>query len=313
MSKFSGVPNKNLVWKSVPPENLDLSGKRVVVVGGTGGIGRALSRFMVDRGAQVTIVGRTFREVHTPRISFMKADLELMSEAVRIGQNLPAEELDLVVFTTGIMPGPERTETTEGIERDLAVSYLSRLAMLREMGLRLGKKRTNPTGKPRVFVMGMPGTNAKGNIEDLNSEKTFSPMPAHMNTVVGNEALVLYGARQYPDINFYGLNPGLIKSNIRSNMSGGQDSLRHRITEGIIGILTMSADTYARRIVPLLFSTDIESASGAFFNQKAIAILPSESMTPSYVNEYIEASDKLLMRALQNVSSIHRPVRAAAT
>jgi NAD(P)-dependent dehydrogenase (short-subunit alcohol dehydrogenase family) len=303
MSRFSGVPNKNLIWKPVPPKSLDLSGKRVVVVGGTAGIGRALSRFMADRGAQVTIVGRTFREVDTPRISFMKADLELMSEALRIGQDLPAEELDLVVFTTGIMPGPKRAETSEGIERDLAVSYLSRLAMLREIGLRLGKKRTSPISKSRVFVMGMPGTNAQGNIEDLNSEKTFSPMPAHMNTVAGNEALVLYGARRYPDINFYGLNPGLIKSNIRSNMSGGQDSIRHRITEGIIGILTISADTYARRIVPLLFSTDIESASGAFFNQKAIAILPSEIMTLSYVNEYMEASDKLLMRTLQNVSS----------
>jgi hypothetical protein len=107
-----------------------------------------------------------------------------------------------------------------------------------------------------------------------------------MNTVAGNEALVLYGARQYPDINFYGLNPGLIKSNIRSNMSGGQDSIRHRVTEGIISILTIRADTYAGRIAPLLFSTDIESASGAFFNQKAMAILPSEIMTPSYVDEY---------------------------
>ena len=300
MSNFSGVPNKNLTWKPVSPESLDLSGKRVVVLGGTGGIGRALSRFMAARGAQVTIVGRTFREVDTPRISFMKADLELMSEALRIGQNLPAEELDLVVFTTGIMPGPERTETSEGIERDLAVSYLSRLVMLREIGPRLGKRRTKPTSKPRVFVMGMPGTNAQGNIEDLNSEKTFSPMPAHLNTVAGNEALVLYGARQYPDINFYGLNPGLIKSNIRSNMSGGQGSLRHRITEGIIGLLTISADTYARRVVPLLFSTDLESASGAFFNHKAIAILPSEIMTPAYAHAYMEASDKLLTRVLQN-------------
>ncbi|HSL28715.1 MAG TPA: hypothetical protein VK900_05895, partial [Anaerolineales bacterium] len=196
-----------------------------------------------------------------------------------------------------------RVETSEGIERDLAVSYLSRLVMLREIGMRLGKDRTDPAGKPRVFVMGMPGSNAQGSIEDLNSEKTFSPMPAHMNTVAGNEALVLYGAGQYPDINVYGLNPGLIKSNIRSNMSGGQDSRRHRITEGIIGLLTMSADTYARRIVPLLFSMDIESASGAFFNHKAIAIFPSETMTPSYVNQYMQASDRLLMRVLENVST----------
>jgi NAD(P)-dependent dehydrogenase (short-subunit alcohol dehydrogenase family) len=303
MSKFSGVPNKNLIWNPVPPESLDLSGKRVVVVGGTGGIGRALSRFMAERNAQVTVVGQTFRDVDRPRISFVKADLELMSEARHIGQKLPAEELDLVVFTTGIIAGPSREETSEGIERDLAVSYLSRLAMIREIGPRLGKRRMNPISKPRVFVMGMPGTNQTGNIEDLNSEKAYSPMPTHLNTVAGNEALVLHSARQYPDINFYGLNPGLIKTNIRSNLSGGQESIRHRITEGIIGILTISADTYARRIVPLLFSTDIESASGASFNQKAIAILPSEIMTQSYVNEYVEASDRLLMHALQNVPS----------
>jgi NAD(P)-dependent dehydrogenase (short-subunit alcohol dehydrogenase family) len=266
MSRFSGVPNKNLIWQPVPAESLDLSGKRVVVVGGTGGIGRALSRFMADRDAQVTIVGRTFRDVDRPGISFVQAGLELMAEAQRIGQKLSAEELDLVVFTSGIMPGPKREETSEGIERDLAISYLSRLAMIREIGPRLGKRRMNPISKPRVFVMGMPGTNQTGNIEDLNSEKAYSPMPTHLNTVAGNEALVLHSARRYPDINFYGLNPGLIKTNIRSNLSGGQESIRHRITEGIIGILTMSADTYAGRIVPLLFSTDIESASGAFFN-----------------------------------------------
>jgi NAD(P)-dependent dehydrogenase (short-subunit alcohol dehydrogenase family) len=85
MSRFSGVPNKNLTWKPEPPESLDLSGKRVVVVGGTGGLGRALSRLMADRDAQVTVVGRTFRDVDRPGISFMKADLDLMSEAQRIG------------------------------------------------------------------------------------------------------------------------------------------------------------------------------------------------------------------------------------
>ena len=117
---------------------------------------------MADRGAQVAIVGRTFRDVDRPRISFVKADLELMSDAQRIGQKLPAEELDLVVFTTGIMPGLKREETSEGIEQDLAVRYLSRLVMIREIGPRLGKRRTNPINpisKPRVFVMGMPGTN----------------------------------------------------------------------------------------------------------------------------------------------------------
>jgi hypothetical protein len=55
-----------------------------------------------------------------PGIEFIKADLSLMREAQRVAALLPAADLDLLVFTTGIMAGPRREETTEGIERDMA-------------------------------------------------------------------------------------------------------------------------------------------------------------------------------------------------
>lgn len=122
-------------------------------------------------------------------------------------------------------------------------------------------------------------------------------MPAHMNTVAGNEALVLDAVRRYPDINVYGLNPGLIKTNIRSNFLGA-GSLRHRLVEWLLGLLTINADAYARRITPLVFSPDIDSVSGIHFNNKGIAILPSEVMTETYVQQYIESSEALLQRAL---------------
>jgi hypothetical protein len=61
---------------------------KVAVVGGTGGIGRALSRFMASRGAHVTIVGQTFRDQDVPGIEFIKADLNLMGEAKRVGEAL---------------------------------------------------------------------------------------------------------------------------------------------------------------------------------------------------------------------------------
>jgi hypothetical protein len=54
----------------------------------------------------------------------------------------PAETLDLVIFTTGIFAAPRRQETAEGIERDMAVSYLSRLVLVREIAPRLGKNRS---------------------------------------------------------------------------------------------------------------------------------------------------------------------------
>lgn len=62
-------------------------------------------------------------------------------------------------------------------------------------------------------------------------------MSAHMNTVAGNEILVLTGARRYPQLNLFGLNPGLIKTNIRDNFLG-KGSLKSRIMETAIGLLT---------------------------------------------------------------------------
>jgi len=105
--------DKSFTWRRVEPSTLDLNGLKLVIVGGTGGIGRALARFMASRGASVIVVGRTFRDAGVPGITFIQADLSLMREAKRIGEALPAETLDIVIFTTGIFAAPERQETAE--------------------------------------------------------------------------------------------------------------------------------------------------------------------------------------------------------
>ncbi len=120
---------KNLLWRRVDPASLDLKEMKVAIVDGTGGIGRAFSRFMASRGASILVVGQTFRDSGVSGVEFIKADLSLMREARRVAALLPAETLDLVIFTTGIFAAPKRQETAEGIERDMAVSYLSRLVL----------------------------------------------------------------------------------------------------------------------------------------------------------------------------------------
>ena len=200
--------DKNFVWRRVDTASFDLKEMKVAIVGGTGGIGRAFSRFMASRGASVVVVGQTFRDSDVPGIEFIKADLSLMREAQRVAALFPAEDLDLLVFTTGIMAGPKREETTEGIERDIAVSYLSRLVIVREIGPRLGKNRPAAPMKPRVFIMGFPGTGQAGKLDDLNAEKSYGRWAVQMTTVAGNEMLVLDAAKRYPNATFFGLNPG---------------------------------------------------------------------------------------------------------
>jgi NAD(P)-dependent dehydrogenase (short-subunit alcohol dehydrogenase family) len=303
MSKRANIPKPNgrrdesLVWARRAVTTLDLSGKNVAVVGGTDGLGRALSRLMAARGAHVTIVGRTFRDEGTARIEFVKADLSRMSESRRIGRTLVAERLDVVVLTTGIAAPPHRQVTAEGIELDLAVSYLSRFTAVREFAPRLGRALPADAAPPRVFVMGGPGSGAAGNPDDLNAERAYKSIPAHMNTIAGNEALVLDATQRYPHARFYGLNPGLIKSNIRANLLG-PGSIKHRLVEALIGLVTISPEEYAAYTVPLLFAPELTTHGGALFNQKGEAIFPSEALTPERVGAFQAASEALLSRAI---------------
>jgi NAD(P)-dependent dehydrogenase (short-subunit alcohol dehydrogenase family) len=256
-----------------------------------------LAQFMASRGAKILVVGRNFRDTDVPGITFIQADLGLMREARRVAAALPTETLDLVIFTTGIFAAPKREETAEGIERDIATSYLNRLVILRDIAPHLGAKRpADRKLKPRVFVMGYPGTGQRGAPDDLNAEQSYDAFAVHMNTVAGNEMLVLDATKRYPNATFYGLNPGLIKTNIRDNYFG-ENSFKSRFAEWMIGLLTPSAATYAERLTPLLVSPDLERHNGAMFNQKCNAIMPSEGLTDSHVSAYMAASAQLVARA----------------
>lgn len=287
--------DKRVTWHRTDGIRLDVVGKQVAVIGDTGGIGRALSSYLASLGANVVVVGQTFRDAGTPRLEFIQADLSLMREAQRVALALPAETLDMVIFTTGIFAAPQRQETTEGLERDLAVSYLNRLVILRAIAPRLGTQRSKSSVKPRVFLMGYPGSGQIGTPDDLNAEQSYKAMSAHMNTVAGNEMLVLDAAKRYPHATFFGLNPGIIKTNIRDNFFG-KDSLKSRVMETLIGLLTPTADTYVQRITPLLLTPDIEGHSGAMFDNKGQAILPSAGLTDEHIRKFMAASEALVAR-----------------
>lgn len=295
MASFSGVKRTDLEWQRRGVDELDLAGTRAAVVGGTGGLGRAIARQLAARGAHVTVVGQTFRDDGVQRLSFLKADLSSMREAARVGSELATLELDLVVLTTGIFAGKQREVTAEGLERDMAVSYLSRLQIVRRLAPALAARGGK---KPRVFVMGFPGTTDKPPAtSDLNFEHSYAAMTAHMATVAGNEALVLDSAKRYPAVSFFGLNPGLVKTDIRANLLG-KGSLKHRALEALIGVIMPSAERYAERIVPLLVAPELEAHSGALFNAKGAAIKTSRGFSTQTVDELIRASEALIERAI---------------
>ena len=166
--------------------------------------------------------------------------------------------------------------------------------ILREIAPRLGKNRPRARMKPRIFIMGYPGTGQAGTLDDLNAEKSYGAFAAHMNTVAGNEMLVLDSAKRYPHATIFGLNPGLHRTDIRNNLFG-EGTLKSRVLEWIIGLWTESPGTYANRLTPVLVSPDLEGHSGAMFDHKGNSILPSPKLKDdSYVKAFIAASEALV-------------------
>lgn len=292
-----GIPDPSVTIRPTPIERLDLSAKKMAIIGGTNGLGRAIAQQALTRGADVTVVGRTFRDAPAARLTFVPADLSSMSEAAHLGLELPAESYDVVLFTAGIIAAKTREETPEHVERDLAISYLSRLAVLHGLSARLGTARADDAPRPRVFVMGSPGVGTLGDPDDLNSEENYKSMVAHANTVAGNEVLVLGAKDRFPGPAFFGLGPFLIKTGIRSNFLG-DGSITHKLVETAVGIFMQSPETYAKRMVPLLFTPELEGRTGLMFGHKAQPILPTHGLDKAYVDHYMSASEALLRRAL---------------
>jgi NAD(P)-dependent dehydrogenase (short-subunit alcohol dehydrogenase family) len=295
--------NPNIRLRPERVERLDLSGKKLVAVGGTNGLGQAIARQAHARGAEVTVVGRTFRDEPAPRLDFVRADLSSMEDALRLGGELPVEDADVLLFSSGIIAAPTRELTPEGVERDVAISFLNRVAILRGAAARLGTRRPSDAPAPRVFVMGSPGSGMLGFPDDLNTETRYTSPRAHGNTIAGNEALALGAAGVFPGPRFYGLGPGLIKTGIRENYLGRNGSVGYKLLEGAIGLFLQSPEKYAQRIVPLLFTPELEGHSGVLFNRLGKPVLPTKGFDGAYVARLMVSAAALLDRVLVGPAS----------
>jgi NAD(P)-dependent dehydrogenase (short-subunit alcohol dehydrogenase family) len=136
IKKMNGFHRSDIHWERRSLAPGALRGKQVAMIGGTNGIGRALARLFAAKEAEVVVVGRTFHDQGVARLRFISADLSHMTQAQRVGQELPVEIMDTLIFTTGSGPGEQRAESSEGVELDLAISSLSRFVITRNAAKR---------------------------------------------------------------------------------------------------------------------------------------------------------------------------------
>jgi NAD(P)-dependent dehydrogenase (short-subunit alcohol dehydrogenase family) len=103
-----------------------MTSKIVIVAGGTSGMGRATALARAARGDEVTVIGRTRRDLPSS-VRFMAADLSSIAEVTRVTTEIAAQysRVDALGLFAN-RPMPRWTPTVDGLEYTFALYYLSR-------------------------------------------------------------------------------------------------------------------------------------------------------------------------------------------
>ncbi len=267
-----------------------VGGEDVLIVGGTSGIGLATAKVLAAHGAFVAVAGR--RTVAEPKIKSIVTDLSTVKQQRAFADKIAnPESLNLLIFTIGIVAGATRSDNGEGIELDLAVSYISRRVILERL-LQRGLSK-----KCRIFIVGNCGENvSKVSLEDFNSDRTYNSSRAHLHSIAGNDALVLGLRKRHPELLIWGINPGLVSSDIRAN-SYRLHTLG-KIWEGVVSVHALSPDFFASTVLLHIVANPQLSPFVFAWSNRSKAIAPSHFLEDEKnVDRIWELTDAIIAKA----------------
>ncbi|KAF9531524.1 hypothetical protein CPB83DRAFT_786936 [Crepidotus variabilis] len=205
-----------------------------IFVGGTSGIGEAMvaafGRY-TKGNAHVIVIGRNkeageriLSSIPKPRDSscipervFIYCDVSLMRNVVATANELKAKftKVNYLILSTGLLNMDERTETVEGLEMRLSVSYYSRWLFIRELtGLVEEGIAKDGAGKGVVLSILAPGYGGELDPDDWEIKSDYSPGKLLSTAVTYNDLMVEAWADRRPTVPFVHAHPGLVRTPI---------------------------------------------------------------------------------------------------
>ncbi|MBM7786490.1 SDR family oxidoreductase [Tenggerimyces flavus] len=247
-----------------------MTGKAVLVTGGTSGIGKGIALGLATMGAHVAITGRDHRrttqaaaEVYTagsPQVDVFVADLSSQSEVRRMAtevlQRLPRID-DLVNNVGGYWN--TRHVTADGLERTFALNHLAAFLLTN-----LLLPRLEATGSARVVTV---ASNAQSmgriDFDDLQGERAYSGATAYNQSKLANVMFSYELARRlrHRDVTANALHPGLVSTSFGAEDPGRTQRLLVPLLRPFMKTPAQGATTAIR----LASSPDLEQVTGRYF------------------------------------------------
>ena len=255
-----------------PAQMPDLSGRVAVVTGANVGLGLHTSIELARHGAHVVMTARDPRRgdealgqvrVQAPGTSVELARLDLADLAsVRAfaDTTLGAHgRIDILVNNAGVMALPTRQVSVDGFEMQLATNHLGHFALT---GLLLPALLA---GSSRVVTVSSNAHRAgRIDLDDLQSERRYSPWPAYSQSKLANLLFTMELQRRADragaDITSVGAHPGLSATNLTLSGPGAGRPLVGRIADAVAKVFGQSAQLGAW---PSLYAATMPDVRGA--------------------------------------------------
>jgi retinol dehydrogenase 14 len=260
--------------RTLPTMTNTMSGKTVLITGGTGGIGKAAAVGLASMGARVGITGRDqaraelaaaaiAKESRNPSVDVFVADMSSQAEVRRLAHDILAAypRLDVLLNNVGGF-WAHRHETADGLEHTFALNHLAPFLLTNLLLDRL------IASAPARVVTVSSGAQSMGRIdfEDLMGELKYSGSRAYNQSKLANVMFTYELAKRLEGtgVTSTALHPGLTST----AFSAEDPALSWLVT--ILRPFMKSPKRGAETPVYLSSSPDAEGLTGKYFaNRKA--------------------------------------------
>ena len=248
-----------------------MTGKVVLVTGGTGGIGKATATGLAALGARVSITGRDLAraervaaEIRTvsgnPAVDAFGADMSSQAEVRRLAVAVLAAypRLDVLVNNVGGF-WAHRHPTVDGLEHTFAVNHLASFLLTNLLLDRL--KATAPS---RVVTVSSH-VQAEGRIDfdNLQSARDYSGQTAYSQSKLANVMFTNELARRLKGsgVTATCLHPGFV----RTDFGAEDQAWLFSVISNVVRPFLKTPAQGARSSIYLASSPDMDSVTGQYF------------------------------------------------
>lgn len=254
----------------------DLSGRRVIVTGGTKGIGAATVRLLARSGAEVVIAARdaaaadalskSINQQHARQaVSFARLDLADLKSVRAFADSLHGQTIDVLINNAGVMELSPR-KTVDGFEWHLGINFVAPFLLAVLLAPNLTKGRN-----PRVVQLSSGAHRmAAFDFDDPNFDRTpFDGNKAYQRSKTACALFAVGFSKHYAasGIEAFSVSPGVVRTELLSGL--GEEGLNQMLRA--LAPRVRTAEQAALAIAYAATSPELKSRGGAYVEDCAVA------------------------------------------